>query len=255
MIENKQIVIKDYNSEFFINRIKNKEPFSYSRFNDGELLCVIKTIDNNEVTHNYNCDGHNYLPKMGEELMLSLKNSDCTDYFIQYLEGWLNDGKFIKYTERLYNQSVLSGVYQYSDFLQFILRNEPKTFIEFINVLNDNKLMIVGPNYLKNIKFLNYSYFVEVPLKNCYNNKENILKTIKENINDNLIILFSSSMATNVFIDELHKEYGGKIFLIDVGSLWDIFFYESNSEIKQRSPNLGKLDKFIEWYKDFFNHG
>jgi hypothetical protein len=255
MIENKQIAIKDYSSEFFINRIKNKEPFSYSRFNDGELLCTIKTINNNEVRHDYNCDGHNYLPQMGEELMSSLKNSNCDNYFIQYLDTWLNDKKFIEYTELLYDKSILLGVYQYSDFLQFMLRNEPDTFIEFVNILNKNKFMVVGPNYLKKIKFLKYSYFVEVPLKNCYNDKKNILKTIKENINDNLIILFSSSMATNVFIDELHKEYGGKIFLIDVGSLWDIFFYKSNPEIKQRSPNLNKLDKFIGWYKEFFNYG
>lgn len=255
MVENKQIIIKDYNSEFFINKIKNKEPFSYSRFNDGELLCVIKTLDNNEVRHDYNCDGHNYLPQMGEELMKSLKNSNCDDYFIQYMDTWLNDEKFIEYTDLLYNKSILSGEYQYSDFLQFILRNEPDTFIDFVNILNKNELMIVGPEYLKNIKFLNYSYFVEVPLKNCYNDKENILKTIKENINDDLIVLFSSSMATNVFIDELHKEYGGKVFLIDIGSLWDIFFHKSNPEIKQRSPNLNKLDKFIEWYKEFFNYG
>jgi hypothetical protein len=59
-------------------------------------------------------------------------------------------------------------------------------------------------------------------------------------------------MATNVFIDELYDDFGSNSFLIDVGSIWDIFFHKTNTEIKQRTPNLDKLDDFKEWYKEYF---
>jgi hypothetical protein len=242
----------DYDINHFIDKINNKKPFSYSRFNDGELLCVIKQLLENEVSSNNNCDGHIYFPKMGEELLVSLNNSDCENYYIQYMSGWLKSEKFFNYTKLLIDNNSLNGIYQYSDFLQITLRENPDLFRKFVNILNNNEIMIVGPEYLKNIKFLKYSSFVEIPSVNCYNKKDEIINEISKKINDRTIVLFSASMATNVIIDSLYKIYGQKNFLIDVGSLWDIFFYKSNSNIKQRSINYNKLDIFNKWYEEYF---
>lgn len=59
-------------------------------------------------------------------------------------------------------------------------------------------------------------------------------------------------MATNVFIDILYKKYGNTNFLIDAGSVWDIFFHKSNPKIKQRTPNLTNLNKLYKVYPDLF---
>jgi hypothetical protein len=242
----------DYDINYFTNRIINKNYFSYSRFNDGELFCVIKQVDNDlEKNLIKNCDSHEYIPTMGIELLSSLKNSDNEKYFIQYLESWILNEKGTKYSEILIKNNYLTGKYQYSDFLQKSLRNNPDEFKKFVEVLNQNKIIIVGPKYLSNIKFINYENFIEVPIVNCYNDKKNIVESIKNNLKDDTIVLFSSSMATNVFIDEIFK-YNDKCFLIDIGSLWDIFFHEKNPEIIQRKINLSKLETFKKYYKDYF---
>jgi hypothetical protein len=250
--EFKQNSYVNYDMKFFTDRIIKKEYFSYSRFNDGELFCVIKQVDDNlEKDSIKNCDNHEYIPTMGQELLSSLKNSDGKEYFIQYLEDWILKEKGGKYSEILIKNNYLTGKYQYNDFLQESMRNNPDEFKKFIEVLNQNKIMIVGPKYLSSIKFINYENFIEVPIVNCYNDKENIVENIKDNLNDDTIVLFSSSMATNVFIDEVFG-YNHKCFLIDIGSLLDIFFHEKNPEINQRKINLSKLETFKEYYKDYF---
>lgn len=242
----------DYDMTYFTNRIINNEYFSYSRFNDGELICGIKQIDKHINKSVKNCDNHDYFSKMGDELNITLNNSDGVRYFIQYLDEWIDSEVFKGYTETLLNKNLINGVYQKTDFLQYSLRNNPTDFKKFVSTLNEHKIILVGPKYLSNINFLKVDNFIEVPTLNCYSKKDEILSKIKEVLTKNTIILFSSSMATNVFIDDLFVEYGNNNFLIDIGSLWDIFFYKSNPEIIQRSPNLNKLVTFQNWYLNYF---
>lgn len=236
--------------DYFLNRIKNKDFFSYSRFNDGELICSIKNFT--EITSTRNCDRHKYFPELGVGLVNSLNNSDNEKYFIQYLAGFINQEKFKDYTEILINKNNLNGNYVFNDFLQQSLRNYPEKFKDLVNTLNQNELMIVGPKYLENIKFLNVIDFVEVPTENCFLKKDEIIKEIDTLLKPGQIVLFSSSMATNVFIDILYKKYGNTNFLIDAGSVWDIFFYRSNPEIKQRTPNLELIERIKENYPNYF---
>ena len=146
----------------------------------------------------------------------------------------------------------MEGVYQYTEFIQLMFHKHPEKFKRFVDILNQYDIMIVGPEYLEKIKFIKFSSFVKVPTKNCYNSKDSILAEIRSKISTGTIVLFTSSMATNVFIDELYDDFGSNSFLIDVGSIWDIFFHNTNTEIKQRTPNLDKLDDFKEWYKEYF---
>lgn len=158
--------IVDLEIDYFLDRIKNKDFFSYSRFNDGELICAIKNFT--EIGSTQNCDRHKYFPELGVGLVNSLNNSDNEKYFIQYLSAFINNPKYIEYTEILINDNKLNGKYVFSDFLQTMLRYKPEKFKDLVNTLNQNNLMIVGPKYLKNIKFLNVTDFVEVPTENCY---------------------------------------------------------------------------------------
>ena len=46
-------------------------------------------------------------------------------------------------------------------------------------------------------------------------------------------------------------QYKDKNFLIDAGSVWDIFFKEINPNIRQRTPNNTKYETYKEWYKEY----
>jgi hypothetical protein len=242
----------NYDMNFFIKKILNKEYFSYSRFNDGELICSVKQFNDLQIKSNKNCDNHEYFPKMGQELLNTLNKSNCENYFIQFMSSSLLDKNFNQLIEKLIDNDLLKGTYQYSDFLQQTLRTNPKNFKLFIKTINEKKIIIIGPRYLKNIDFIKYDFFIEVPTINCYKNQDQIICEIEKNLDEDFILLFSSSMATNTIIDKLHNEYGNKNFLLDVGSLWDIFFYKTNPEIKQRSVNLNMLTDIKKWYMEYF---
>lgn len=247
------INIVDNKIDYFIDRLENKRYFSYSRFNDGELICAIKQVKGSPpIDQDSNCDKHKYFPKMGEELLKTLNRSNCEDYFIQYLSGWNNDDKFKKHNDLLIRDSLIMGTYQQTDFLQLALRYQPESFKRIVNTLNQYKIMIVGPKYLKDIKFLNVTNFIEVPSVNCYLKKDEVLQEIKEHLTTDYVVLFSASMATNVLIDELHDQYKDTNFLIDAGSVWDIFFKDKNPKIRQRTPNNNNYKKYKEVYKEYF---
>ena len=247
------INIIDKHIDYFIDRLENKRFFSYSRFNDGELICAIKQVEESMcVDHKKNCDQHEYFPKMGKELLHTLNRSNCEDYFIQYLSDWIDDETFKEHNEILINNSLLNGIYQKTDFLQLALRHEPELFRKMLKVINEYKIMIVGPAYLKNINFLKVTNFIEIPTHNCYLKKDEVLQQIKEHLTEDYVVLFSASMLTNVLIDELHDHNKDKNFLIDAGSVWDIFFKDTNPEIRQRTPNNINYDKYKEVYEDYF---
>ena len=244
--------IIDKDIDYFIDRLENKKYFSYSRFNDGELICAIKQVKGSiHIDQGRNCDHHEYFPKMGEELLKTLNRSNCEDYFIQYLGIWIDDHMFKQHNDLLLEKEYVNGTYQYSDFLQMSLRYKPELFKRLVDVINKYKIMIVGPKYLKDIKFLNVTNFIEVPTVNCYLKKDKIIQEIKEHLTEDYVVLFSASMATNVLIDELHDQYKDKNFLIDAGSVWDIFFKEINPNIRQRTPNNTKYETYKEWYKEY----
>ena len=55
-------MINNYEFEFYLNKLKNKEYFSFTRYGDGEWICINNTVDS--IITGKNCDGHHYFPEM-----------------------------------------------------------------------------------------------------------------------------------------------------------------------------------------------
>ena len=72
---------------------------------------------------------------------------------------------------------------------------------------------------------IKYTDFIEVPLVNCFLEKEFIKKQIIEMCDkyEKPVFGFSASLATNLMIDELYPIVGDKCWMIDFGSIWDPF--------------------------------
>ena len=85
-----------------------------------------------------------------------------------------------------------------------------------------------------------YKDFVEVPAVDCYLEKENIKKEIKNLTKkyDRPVFGFSASMATNVIVDELFEEIGDKCWMIDFGSIWEAAWLPKNAD--KRAYKLNK---------------
>lgn len=187
--------------DFFIEKIKNKQHFRYSRFNDGEIIAASGISPNG-----HNCDKHQYFPEMGVELeKILLKYEYDENYIIESFDYWYNTSPFVFNSLNNYKLMNNNLCFVNDDFIRYTHEQIPEKYIELLNVIFKNKVCIVGPKYLLQLnKYFNFD-FIEVPIQNCYLNKDLIIKEINDykikNESD-VIYLFSASMLANIIIDK-----------------------------------------------------
>jgi hypothetical protein len=126
-------------------------------------------------------------------------------------------------------------------------------FIKFIELIKTKNVVIVGPYYLGNMSriFPNFKY-IEVPLKNCYLKKKEVINSIIElnKITKNNYFLFSASMATNAIIDVFKNDTENTY--LDCGAVWDTFFISPEYNfIKKRTPCKQNQERLNEVYKEY----
>lgn len=236
-----------YKKEFsyFLNKFKNNEHFRYSRFNDGELIAVI-----GQTPQGANCDGHQYFPEMGKELKDVLLNYRFDEnYILESFDHWYNVLPYIRTTLHQLKTSNPELSFLHTDFIRISHEQQPERFIELLEILRKKKLVIVGPSYLKKLdKHFNFE-FIEVPLKNCYLEKDRITKEMREvtESGDNNFFLLSASMPANIIIDRFNDD---KNTYLDWGSVWDTLFDSREySFIKKRSTS--NHEKYNLIYKNY----
>lgn len=245
MLNNKNIFYEK-SFDYFLNRIENNEHFRYSRFNDGELIAII-----GKTPQGANCDGHQYFPEMGKELKeILLKYKFDENYILESFDHWYNVLPHIKKIIHELKTSNPELSFLNTDFIRISHEQEPENFIEMLEILKTKKMVIVGPSYLMNLnKYFDFR-FIEVPIKNCYVEKNRIVDDIKkicEVENDNFF-LFSASMPANIIINSFNDN---KNTYLDWGSVWDTFFNSSEfNYIKKRSTS-NKLN-IINKYKKYW---
>jgi hypothetical protein len=188
------------NYQEHIDKINNKERYTFSRFGDGEWNAILEKQGSN-------CDGHHYFPDMGLRLKEVLTTEIIDNYANEYGIKWV--------ASDIFHHASIKGNLQ-----------------PLLEALDTRNVILVGGEHLKNY---NKKYkFIPVPRKNCWTDYKKTLTRIQEyllqNDADNLeepknyVILFCASMMSNVLIDDLHPiaEVVG-VTLIDIGSLFDPF--------------------------------
>lgn len=234
---------KDFS--YFLNKIENNEHFRYSRFNDGELIAII-----GQSPQGANCDGHQYFPEMGKELKEVLLNYKFNEnYILESFDHWYNVLPYIRTV--LHQLKVLNPElsFLHTDFIRILHEQEPEKFIELLKILKKKKLVIVGPSYLKKLdKYFDFR-FIDVPIKNCYREKDRIIKEIRKisDVEDDVFFLLSASMPANIIID---KFTDNRNTYLDWGSVWDTFFVSAEyGFIKKRSTS--NTNVIVQKYREF----
>ena len=209
------IKLHNHDIDWYINLMKENKKFSFTRWGDGEWLCASGAPGQNK-------DDHKYFPEMGAGLREALINNK--GYFkatwplseemigsnIEFIKGfceyigvnlvdWYDAGKF----ELAATYGKLKPLVEQLEKMDYIIVSEPK----------------------KKDLPIKYKDFIEVPLVNCFLEKESIKKQVIEMCDkyEKPVFGFSASMATNVMIDELYPIVGDKCWMIDFGSIWDPF--------------------------------
>ena len=216
----------------FIVCIKEKKPFIFCKFGDGEYLCMTKYI-NNILSLSCNCDNDTYTEKLSNSLNNSfpylINNSNC------YIGRWFD----VNMTN--YFQSLISKEIRYISYLTFLfddsilINNNIKCKIDVfkeIKLATQKKIYICNNLLIKVKSLLNIDYLVHVPTNNWFDTQfNNVLEQIKQligNEDGNHIVLTSCGMSAKVLIAELHKIYPNGIY-IDIGSGLDMICTKRNS--------------------------
>jgi RNAse (barnase) inhibitor barstar len=209
------MIVIDNKSDYYINRIKNNDFFSFSRWGDGEWFCMAGVPG-------ANCDSHTYFPKMKDELNLALKKGNQENNFKAI---WPTTHGQISRNLRLIMNHISTNEYKIAWANAIIW--EDLVLREGINkltdVLKEKNFIMVSNSDNANLPI--NTDFVEIPKVNCYNSKDKIKEDMIKMVEkyENPVFGLSASMATNVIIDELFPIIGDKCFMIDFGSLWEPF--------------------------------
>jgi len=200
--------------KFYIDKINNKENFSFTRWGDGEWFCTWGVSGRNT-------DSHEYFPELRSGLNKALKNDKG-----YYKAIWnITHGQIARILNPLTNflnqENIIVDWVNAGIWEDLVLKGGIEELIESLEKRN---FVIVSNDSLRDLN-VKYTDFISVPLVNCFLDKERIKKEmidISEKY-DNVVFGMSSSMATNVIVDELYDVIGDKCSMIDFGSIWDPF--------------------------------
>jgi hypothetical protein len=204
--------------ELFCNKIKNKEPFAFSRWGDGEWLNVAQT-------EGKNCDGNIYYPDLGEALKqivlekqsYYLGKQNCDNLFTQagsFNQDWIPAEVFHR----------ASG----KDSLQLLF-----------DALMEIRVVYIGNIDLKPLPFINE--FIEIPPNNVWLIRDSVEEQIVKTMTEPTVYLFSAGMATNVFIHNLWSKFPEHSY-IDVGSVFDPYVGKRTRRYHEKIlQQLGKI--------------
>jgi hypothetical protein len=221
----------------YVDLMRAGAPFSFSRFGDGEWSAVFGK-------EGKNCDGHEYFPALGNDLRQALLGPLPYFYAMQ--------PRAIKTEGREIRSFLLSHRVriEWHDSDVFHNANGAGRLYPFVRQLRNMKVVLVGPAYLRAIRetVFDYAHFIEVPHTNCYEKKDSLLAEILEYARSSgpAVFAFSASMTANVLIHDLFPRLGATCWLLDLGSLWDVYagnnsrlYFEKGDWKKKTRKNLG----------------
>jgi len=212
--------------EYFTEKFINNENFTFVKYGDGELLCMLGAKGEN-------CDFHPYTPKLGELLKESF--GKLLAFEDVYLADWKDN--LIDVRDMFIKSNKLNP--KFADYDCFLTVNENiknNKLINFYKLLKDSKRkkIFIGPKHLFQVEeMLNIDKLVEVPSADAFSEYDRIAQELGNDVENNNIYIFCCSMMSCVLCQDL-KRINQNITLLDIGSGFDPIF-SNKSRPKQPS--------------------
>lgn len=214
--------------EHYINRMVHKRYFSFVRYGDGEWKALIQQNRQNGVAQWIS-------PKLHSHMNKSFLNCPKSGIYFG-LQGNItrNPDTALKYLRKHYLKIpwVNADVFHYA--------SRDGILYPLIRQLRKMRVVIVGPDFLRKLskKTVKYKRFITVPSKNAYGSYDSIAQAIRlahKELGDGMVYSFCTGPTSEMLIQDLFPEMP-KNFLIDFGSLWDIFCgHRSRGYLKARN--------------------
>jgi hypothetical protein len=204
----------------YLRMLKDQVPFSFSRYWDGEIHCIIRQkLPDGKLGKN--CDDCLYTDDLRDGLVKSITNAKPYYHAIHWptehmgtvnlraqFEQWLSD---------------IGSKIEWYDFLVWQRMIENGTFRVVTKILDERKcFFIAGEHLLQSVRLITDSMFYAIPKTDAIERKEDIKKFIHGTCDliEKPVFLFAAGMASNVIIDELY-DVCPTATMIDMGTVWD----------------------------------
>ncbi|MEP7027492.1 MAG: hypothetical protein ABI960_02750 [Candidatus Eisenbacteria bacterium] len=209
----RRLAMRPHPLSFYSDKLAAGEAFSFSRFGDGEWDAIFRRPG-------ANADAHEYFPELGARLAAALEARP--PYYIGLQNHALKyDGRRIA---DWLNERAIRGPFHNADVFGFA--NVLGTLGPFIAHLRRRPVAMIGPPHLRGIDHVfPYERYFEVPAVNCFLEADTITRELRAfgAGRTGVVYAFSASMAANVMIHDLHPELGAENWLLDLGSIWDVY--------------------------------
>jgi hypothetical protein len=209
----------------FLRMLKAKEAFSFSRYWDGELACVVGR-------DGMNCDGCHYTPELKEALRKTLSNNlpyYHALYFPEHHNGTVN----LRAQFEQYLKSTDCRINWY-DAMIWQRAVEEGTFHDVTTVLSGRNVVFAGGPHLASVQTSSPHWwkFYELPAVDAHLKHELILSELLNLIRsiENPVLVLCAGMESNCLIDDLFPSVGKQCTMLDMGSVWD---YKLNLKTRQ----------------------
>ena len=224
--------------DFFTKKFLYGENFTFVKYGDGEIICMIGGKGKN-------CDDHPYSEKLGKLLQESFIKL-LRYYDDVYLAEWTDN--LVKTRESFVNVNNLKPkLADYECFLTLEENMSDNKLSKFYELLKNSsrKKIFVGPKKLKHVSgMLNIDKFVEVPLINAFSKYDDVLEElVNDGVDNNNIYILCCSMMSCLICSDL-KKINKNITLLDIGSGFDPIFGEKTR------PKQPSVEKCFEYYKN-----
>ena len=202
----------------YVDKLKDNKHFSFVRYGDGEWIALIKG------SGSVACRMQVVNPQIQSDMIRSLTDHAAERGIIFGMQnyGFRIFGQLIPdFLQKHQLESI-----QWVDADVFHNTSRDGLLYPLIEQLRKMKVVIIGPNLLRSLSgHIHYAKFFEVNMKNCYQDqvaiKAKILQVHSE-LKENVVYMFCCGPLAKTLILDLHLQMP-KNFLIDFGSLWDVF--------------------------------
>ena len=216
--DNKEIKIKDVPLSDYVDRLKDDKYFSFVRYGDGEWKAIME--GSGEVA----CRLQTINSRIQSDMIRSLTEHAAEQGVIF---GMQSRGL------RIFGRDILRFLQSYNIELKWVeadvfhYASRDGLLYPLIKQLREMKMVIVGPSILRGLldNVFPDAKFIEVSEKNCYKEQEAIKSSILQAHNEskeNTVYSFCCGPLAETLILDLHLQMPNN-FLIDFGSLWDVF--------------------------------
>lgn len=212
----------------YTEMLLRKEPFSLSRYGDGEWMSILGFPGKN-------CDGVEFTSELQAALTETLVYPHLGE---GYHYGMLAIAlRFMRpHIEKFTRVNNLSIPWVEATFL--VKANRHGNLRTFLNALRVRPTLYIGPPHLAKLHSvlgLPITHFIEIPEQNAFAHREDIRNKVLVYADEADLIGFSAGPATKWLIWSLFSELGETHTMFDFGSIFDGYVGRPSRKYQKRS--------------------